>query len=257
MKSKDDLFERLIHEADVLCTGWHDFAYISKTSRMASAPLPWSYASIVKMHMTDVDTMLDMGTGDGGFLSKLVPLPEKTYATEAYKPMIPVAKKTLQKIGVTIVEIQDDNALPFADYYFDLVINRHESYGAAELARILKRGSCFITQQVGGNNDAELNRLLGVDVDHQYEHWALEYAVEELEKAGFVIEQGEETRYPTYVYDVGAVVCYLKAISWQVQDFTIDKYKDRLYAVHRQICENGRMEITSERFLVKARNQGI
>ncbi len=54
--------------------GW-DFSYLSRTERMTSEPLPWSYGSLVIAAMAGAGSMLDMGTGGGEFLSALRPFP--------------------------------------------------------------------------------------------------------------------------------------------------------------------------------------
>ena len=50
--------------------------------------------------------------------------------------------------------------LPFGDYEFDIVINRHGDFNAKEIHRVLKCGGIFITEQVGAENDRELVELL-------------------------------------------------------------------------------------------------
>jgi SAM-dependent methyltransferase len=78
------------------------------------------------------------------------PFPELAYATEAYAPNVPVAKKRLEPLGVRVTAIDDDDSLPFDDAGFDLVLNKHESFSPAEVRRILRPGGTFLTQQVGG-----------------------------------------------------------------------------------------------------------
>ena len=44
-------------------------------------------------------------------------------------------------------------ALPFEDSSFSLVVSRHESYVASEVARVLRPGGLFLTQQLGGDSN--------------------------------------------------------------------------------------------------------
>ena len=46
---------------------------------------------------------------------------------------MPIAQKKLEPLGVKVVEVSDDTALPFQDGQFDLILNQHESYVASEV----------------------------------------------------------------------------------------------------------------------------
>ena len=61
----------------------------------------------------------------------LQPFPSTIFATEGYAPNVPIARKKLEPLGVTVVEVTDDTALPFQDGQFNLIINQHESYLSA------------------------------------------------------------------------------------------------------------------------------
>jgi hypothetical protein len=52
--------------------------------------------------------------------------------------------------------------LPFGGAAFDLVIDRHEAFLAAEVHRILVPGGTFVTQQVDTRSSDDLYRLLGL-----------------------------------------------------------------------------------------------
>jgi hypothetical protein len=249
---KNELFDLLISEVAKPFSGW-DFSYITKTGRMVETPLTWNYASRILPFLRKARTLLDMGTGGGEFLSMLQPLPKKTYATESYQPNIPIARKKLESLGVKVIEIHNDKILPFDDNYFDLVINRHESYVASEVYRIIKSNCQFITQQVGGLNDLELNKMFCGNEDHEYKYWNLAFASKELVDAGFkTIEQKEE--FPlTRFYDVGAIVYYLKAIPWQIPNFSVEKHCDALMKIHCNIQEHGYIDIKNHRFFIVAK----
>jgi SAM-dependent methyltransferase len=197
--------------------------------------------------------MLDMDTGGGEVLSSFMPLPQNTYATEGYAPNVPVAKNRLEPLGVKVVQVWGNDIPPFDDAYFDLVTNRHGSYIAQELQRILKSGGIFITQQVGGENNFKLNQLLQEKPEFMYSNWTLDLAVKQLTEAGFqILEQKNE--YPeTTVTDIGAIVFHLKVIQWQITDFSVEKYYDKLVKIHNMIQETGSLKIKSHRFLIVAK----
>ncbi len=248
-KETDEAFEQLISEAKRPLHGW-DFSFVN--NRVVSSPLTWSYHSEILKYIRKVDSVLDMGTGGGEFFSLLEPFPEKTYATEAYAPNYPIAKKKLEPLGVKVVKIEEGGNLPFEDKSFELIINRHEEYSSKEVYRILTDDGIFLTQQVGGTNDNWLREFFLGDVISEYQEWNLEFAKTELQNNGFKLLQAMECFPRKRIFDVGAIVFYLHAAPWEVPDFTVEKYKDKLYELHRQILNEGYIEYSSHRFLIKA-----
>jgi len=230
--------------------GW-DFSYLDKYGRLKEFPLSWNYYNEISKYLKNSKSLLDMGTGGGEFLSGLTPLPEKTCATEGYEPNIEVARQRLEPLGIKVYKIKDDNNIPFQNEEFDLIINRHESYSEKEVRRVLKNGGYFITQQVGGSNDEELNKLLNAE-PFQYKEWDLEEAVKRLEKNEFEIIKMKEDKTKARFYDIGAVIYLLKAIPWQIPDFSIDKYYPRLRELDLFIEKQGYLDVTCHRFIIIA-----
>jgi SAM-dependent methyltransferase len=246
-----EVFEQLI--ADALAqefSGW-DFHYLA--GRWKDEPTTWDYAQIVRSYIKPEISLLDVDTGGGEVLSSLVPLPRNTYATEGYVPNVSVARNRLEPLGVKVIQIFEDNILPFDDEFFDLVTNRHGSFSSQELHRIMKPGGIFITQQVGGKNNFEINELLQEHPEFIYSDWALNLAVQQLTDAGFQTLEQKDELPETVVSDIGVLVFYLKVISWQVADFSVEKYYDKLAKVHNMIQENGELKIRSHRFLIVAK----
>jgi len=52
--------------------------------------------------------------------------------------------------------------------------------------------------------------------------------------------------------DTGAIVYYLKAISWQVPGFTVEKYFDKLKKIDSIIQNESYIDVTCHRFLIIA-----
>jgi hypothetical protein len=97
--------------------------------------------------------------------------------------------------------------------------------------------------------------LLQDQVKFRDSGWSLEEAARQLEAGGLSILDGRE-EYPQVEFmDIGAVVYYLKAIPWQVGDFSIEKYYDRLGSIHNIIEENGKLESVCHRFYIEAQNE--
>jgi SAM-dependent methyltransferase len=256
-------FEALIADAERRTfEGW-DFSHLD--GRMVEAAPPFDYVAEVRRRLPGVARLLDLGTGGGEVLSQLAPFPCATIATEAYPPNARLAARRLARLGaaVVLVEGAPENwetigaplrhtpALPFRDGAFDLVIDRHESYLAAEVRRVLRPGGRFITQQCGGTHHAELNDLLGLPRP-RYAAWRLEAAAAQLDAAGFVEIGGREAFTETLIHDVGAIVYYLRALPWQAPDFRARDHLQRLKALHDQIAATGPLSIRAHHFLVEA-----
>lgn len=246
----NDLIDEALQQAMV---GW-DWTYIA--TRWQIATLSWDYSARVRQLLPGVQSLLDMGTGGGELLSSFAPLPPGTWATEAYAPNLPIAETRLGPLGVRVVAPPGDEQLPFADNTFDLVINRHESFSAPEVYRILKPGGRFLTQQVGGQDNSELNQLLQDEPYFAYAKWSLAAAAQQLVDAGFTLVQQTEEFPATIITDVGAIVFYLRATPWQIEDFAVDRYRTKLAQLHARIQQSGPLQIHSHRFLIEAVKPG-
>lgn len=47
-------------------------------------------------------------------------------------------------------------------------------------------------------------------------------------------------------------VYYLRAIPWQIEDFTVEGYRDKLLALHEQMEREGGLRLASHRFYLEA-----
>jgi len=246
-------FDQLV--ADALAqdfSGW-DFSWLR--GRWHEEKPSWDYAQIVRRHMAMAHALLDMGTGGGEFLAGLEHHPSLTCATESYAPNAPVARDRLAPLGVPVVMPGDDKALPFAAGAFDLIINRHESLWGAEVQRILAHGGVFITQQVGARNCIQLNEFLQDQVVTAFPASTLQNMVNRLDEAGLCIVETQEEFPDSLFCDIGAVIFYLKVIAWQIPDFSVARYRERLLALHRHIQTHGSFQARAHRFLIQARKE--
>ena len=253
MTSSDRAFEELVEAAEKApFSGW-DFSYLQ--GRTTEYVLPWDYLRRVRTHMDRVNSVLDMGTGGGEVLASLAPLPPATCATEAYAPNVPVAKQRLTPLGVRVHDTTSDQEgahLPFEDASFELIINRHECFVATEVFRLLQPGGTFITQQCGGYGEVELIEWFKGKGNATVMDWTAAIASQQLEEAGLRVVDVQEVD-PTYDFkDIGAVVYYLRAVPWLLEDFSVDKYRERLFAVHLHIQEHGGFCVKDQRFLIEA-----
>ena len=241
---------RLVQEAQQAdFSGW-DFTWLE--GRLVQSDPPWDYPSLVRSAMAGAVSLLDLGTGGGELLSSLAPLPRDTHATESFPPNQAIARARLTPLGVTLHDTMEDEALPFSDGSFDLVISRHESYDPQEVCRVLKAGGQFITQQVGGLDNLELNQALEEKLSYPYLDCSLAADLTRLYAAGFIIKRADKAALPSIFKDIGAVVYYLKAIPWQIPGFSLETHSERLGQLHNIIELQGAFIATAHRFLIQA-----
>jgi hypothetical protein len=236
-------FDELVAQAtSAAFAGW-DFSWLRPRLSMA-ASLSWSYVSLVADHAAGVDTMLDMGTGGGELLSEISGRPRRTVATEAWPPNVPIAAARLRPLGIPVVwdegapdntdQVSEDGGrMPFRTGAFPLIVNRHESFRATELSRILSLGGTFITQQVDFHSYDDLYELLGFEVPQQPESW-LPFAQQQLTDAGLKVQLAVRGEERTQFHDVAAVIYFLRVVSWAIPEFSLEECMPRLRAAHER-----------------------
>jgi hypothetical protein len=53
-------------------------------------------------------------------------------------------------------------------------------------------------------------------------------------------------------FDIATVVVFLRKVVWTVPGFTVERYREQLWQVHRLILAEGRFVAHSQRFLIEA-----
>ena len=177
------------------------------------------------------------------------------FATEAYEPNVALARERLGPLGVTVLPYRSDDLvggpLPFDDASLDVVLDRHESYDAREVARVLAPSGRFLTQQVDGENLADLLGLFRAmpavpDV-------RLVRFVADATRADLTIEHAEQWWGYSTFSDVGALVYYLKAIPWSVPGFSVATHESVLRELQTRLEREGSLRFRAGRFLIVAR----
>ena len=239
--------DRLLAEAAAEpLSGW-DFSRLA--GRVVSDPLPWDYAALAGEAAGRAARVLDIDTGGGDVLAALG-VPRGSVALEPYAPNVPVARALLLPYGIE-VRARTGRRLPCASADFDLVVNRHGALDPAEIARVLRPGGVFWTQQVGADNDAELNAALGAAPVAGGLPSAAD-AADQLRAAGLSVLRADDAWPQTRFLDVGAVVLHLRAVSWQVPDFDVVRHRPRLWEIDRIIRTDGAFTVTDHRLLLHA-----
>lgn len=261
-----DAFGRLLREAAATPLGGWDFSRLG--DRISTKPRRWDFKRIVEEHARRAADLLDMGTGGGEWLASLSHRPRRTVATESWHPNLDLAGARLRPLGVTVVwyEGARDNAeqtseeqrglLPFPGASFELITNRHETFLAREVARVLIPGGVFLTQQTGGNYDEFYDALTLLPPDRSGSEWDLALAGEQLSAAGLEIVDGAEGEEETTFADVGALAWYLRAIPWVVEGFSIERHRSHLRRLHEHIEAEGPITLRQPTFWLKAVKPG-
>ena len=221
--------------------------------RIVDAPVPWELGRVLASEpFRAASAVLDIDTGDGGFLAEVIGWHGARpfmAATEAYAPNVPLAAARLQPLGVQVVA-SHGAALPFASEQFDLLLNRHGHFPNADTHRVLKGGGRLLTQQVGDRANEQIFDWLGVP--RKRKSWDLSTIMTETEQSGFHVEYAGEALRQSLFRDVGTLVYYLKAVPWHVPDFSIERYADKLVALHERVQAGMKLECYFHVFVIGA-----
>jgi SAM-dependent methyltransferase len=245
-------YEELV--ADALAatfSGWN-FDYL--TGRARERELPWSYEEMARAELTDATRLLDLNTGGGETLIRVLQARSVGHAaaTESWEPNIPVARENLRSSGIEVRAHPPGQPLPAADGEFDLVLNRHGAADPAELSRVLTAGGVYLTQAVGRSNDLEFNAALDGPRPGYSDEATLDREAAALRRHGFEIVASGEGFADCGFLDVGAVVFHLTAIPWQVPGFDVDAYGPALRRLDATIRRDGSFTVRHHRYFIKA-----
>ena len=250
-------FEQLIAEGSAVdVTGW-DFSWFA--GRASEERPPWGYARLLGERMAALAGIpdaaaLDLQTGGGELLASIPAGPPVLVATESWPPNIEIARANLKRVGARVISVADElSDLPFADGAFDLVVSRHPvAVWWHEVARVLRPGGRYFSQQVGPGSVGELTEfLMGPRSDGTSEREP-SLALAAAQAAGLTVTDLRAESLRTEFFDVGAVIYFLRKVIWIVPGFTAEGYRAKLEALHDQITARGPFIATTRRFLIEA-----
>ena len=252
-------FDELIAEGSAVPVDGWDFSWFD--GRATEERPPWGYARLLGARMAALAGVpgaaaLDLQTGGGEVLASIPAAPRVLVATESWPPNLPVARRNLAPLGARVVGADElEDGLPFRDGAFDLVVSRHPvGVRWDEVARVLKPGGTYFSQEVGHGSVGELTEfLMGPLPEEDGPTRDPKWSVLAATQAGLEIADLREFRGRMEYYDVAAVVHFLRKVIWIVPDFTVAAYRDRLRALHEQIEADGPFVATTVRFLIEAR----
>ena len=243
----DELVDQWSRAAAAPFEGW-DFSHLQ--GRFIEGEPPWDYVALAREAVERAFDILDVATGGGEIFSSLAPFPGRATAVEGFVPNLAVARRRLEPLGVPVFQGNTRSGMPFEDRSFDLVLNRHGGFRAAEMHRILKPGGVFLTQQVGGDNLADLTAAFGANLAYPDNTFARVRA--DLVALGFEIRRGEEWRGPVTFLDVAALVYFLRAVPWVVQGFDVERHLGALETLQATLQGGQPLRFTYTRFLIEA-----
>jgi SAM-dependent methyltransferase len=245
-------FDALVDEAaDAPIDGW-DFSWLE--GRATEERPSWGYQRLLGERLATALAALDIQTGGGEVLSGAGSFPPTLVATEGWPPNVAKASALLHPLGaVVVVADPDEPALPFSDGAFDLVTSRHPAtVHWSEIARVLEPGGMYFAQHVGGGTNVEISEwFLGpVDLADGRDH---EVEASQARDAGLEVVQCRNERLRLAFFDVGAMVFFLRMVTWTVPGFTVDRHRARLRDLHDLIEREGAFRSTMSRTLFEVR----
>lgn len=257
-RRSDDLrsFDDLVAEADAAPVAGWDFSWLD--GRATEERPSWGYQRMMAARMARASAALDIQTGGGEVLAGVETLPRLTVATESWPPNIESATRLLHPRGVAVVADTDEPPLPFGGEAFDLVVSRHPvTTWWGEIARVLRPGGSYFSQQVGPRSVCELVEwFTGPQPAEVRGDRNPDDARAAAQAAGLEVVDLRLESLRTEFFDIGAVVYFLRKVIWMVPGFTVAQYRGRLLELHERIQRDGPFLAHTTRFLIEARKPG-
>jgi SAM-dependent methyltransferase len=244
-------FEELVAEGTAVpVEGW-DFSWFQ--GRATEERPPWGYARMMEQRMANAAAALDIETGGGEVLAGIGQPPRLLVATESWVPNVAVARLALRGLGGHVIAVADRPSLPFGPESFDLVVSRHPVVTLwGEIARVLRPGGTFLSQQIGPGTNRELTDFF-LGPTPVNESRRPERAAAEARAAGFEVVRMESCALRVEFFDLAAVVYFLRKVLWTVPGFAPEAYDPELRRLYALIERDGSFVSTAQRFLIEAR----
>ena len=233
--------------------GW-DFSWLD--GRATEERPSWGYARMLVPRLARANAALDIQTGGGEVFAEVlakVPNPPDTLAaTESWKPNLAIARRHLSPFNASVFECADDADLPFPDGSFDLIVSRHPTVVLwNEIARVLRPGGIYISQQIGPGSIRELRDFM-MGPQPVSRRRSSERVTRDAEAAGLDVVDLRQEALRVAFNDVASVIYFLRKVVWTVPGFTVEGYRDQLASLHAQIESEGTFIAHSQRLLVEA-----
>ncbi|MFD2045491.1 class I SAM-dependent methyltransferase [Ornithinibacillus salinisoli] len=163
--------------------GW-DFSKL----QVISEGVEWEFYEEVRKNSKNTDVLLDIGTGGGEGLLSIASSLLLTVGVDLSKSMVETAKENLEKSEITNVKFLQMNSddLQFPAGFFDVISCRHAPFSAVEVAKVLKRGGIFLSQQVSEADKLNIKQVFGRgQAFHEPDGNLKATYIQDLKEAGF------------------------------------------------------------------------
>lgn len=220
--------------------------------RPIEAGPPWDYEAIARNRVRQARVVLDLGTGGGEVLSRIVDgQAAHVVATEEWKVNAPVARRRLAPLGAHVVQASSLR-LPFLDGTFDLVLDRHEELDPIEVVRVLTPTGRVVTQQCGPDDWAELWQFF--PCEHSYgDHF--EAYVSGFRAAGLSVSGVKHYRKVAF-RSLGDLVYMILVTPGLIPGFDPARDIDTLLALEDGCHTQDGIILTESRYLIRAEASG-
>ncbi|MBD3919528.1 class I SAM-dependent methyltransferase [Paenibacillus sp. PR3] len=139
--------------------GWN-FSHVKCTTK----GVLWDFYGEVAARCGPSDILLDIGTGGGEALLTIADSALLLIGIDNAAGMLETANANIEQSGksnVRLLPMDADQSLDFPDSFFNIVSNRHCSFLASEVCRVLCSNGCFLTQQVCEGDKQNLKQAFG------------------------------------------------------------------------------------------------
>jgi len=230
--------------------GW-DFSQIKFSSEGPRI----NYCRVVESYLDRNQKLLDIGTGGGEKFLKFAPKVKKAIGIDVDPKMVETARENLRKSGLSNVkfEVCDSEKLRFGGQEFDVVIDRQAPFNPKEVARVLKPGGVFITQQVSEGDKLNFKEIFRRGDSYGIKSGTLKNRyLRELREAGMKIIEEKTANTIEYYRSMDDVI-FLLANTPIVPDFDFEREQDKLKQIEERFKTKKGIRTNAERFLIVAK----
>lgn len=249
--------------------GW-DFSRM-RTSRDA---VPWDYHEVARRYLSAGSRVLDVGTGGGEHFLRLAPYFGSGVGADPDADMLDAARENAVAAiaaglpeGRVTFEPMPEDALPFRDDSFDVVLLRHAPVLTDEVLRVLRPGGVFVTQGVGQRNMRNICRVFGVtaygealpgphpEAPAPHDATPVGESFDVGGRRATILARGEyDVRY--FVRDAESLLFWLKALSHLAPGgFTVDRHWPQVAQIMRDFSTPEGIQTNEHRSLLILRKE--
>jgi protein-L-isoaspartate O-methyltransferase len=243
-------YERFYDEVGRL-NGW-DFSKI----KTISEGVKWDFYTEVTKRCKNTDVLLDIGTGGGEKVLKIADSFLFLVGIDLSSGMMETAQSNLRKsnvLNVRFCQMSSDD-LQFPSGFFDVISSCHAPFNSTGVAKVLRSGGLFLTQQVSEADKLNIKEAFGRGQSFGEVDGALkEKYIRELKEVGFYDVKSFEYDAIDYYLRPEDLIFLLKHTP-TIPNFGQEK-KD--FDILNDFIENNRTEkgirTNSKRFLIIAK----